>query len=557
MLNKLILAFLLLPSIANCTDFQADDLNVLGSLDILGGLTLSSSMTATDLFATYGVKAATGVFTNTGAASLDIGGGLNAGTGDVGIIGTDGRIPALSTTYMADLSGANLTGIPNAALVTPVIPSSATGTYPLSISGNATTATTATNNVLKVGDTMTGQLTLAGSSFTVTGAGGLGVTYGVTAGSVTAANFYGNASSATYAISTSSDAYWNAKQVAGNYITSLTGGVTASGPGAAAATVVTNANLTGPITSVGNATTIVGPVPVATVDLSTVTTAIGLRVLKAGDTMTGLLALSSTTNTGNSSQTGPATFLSSVTVVGTMTATNVIGSGSGLTSLNGNAIAAGATVSTLTVTGKGYFGDRVGIGTHDATSFGKLAFYTPESDTPGVTTGEISFSQGYAMFRSGVNHALNLDTYYGGAFHNSVAFGNGQSTFFEPMTVSSSLTVTGASSLNMYALGSSSITINTATYDIPVSTGKPYWFINLSSSTTLSFSNVVAGMDLTFAIKQSSDSKTITWPTSNPNVRWPASGNTLSTTTLKIDMVNIACPFVATECFGVLGPTGY
>lgn len=42
----------------------------------------------------------------------------------------------------------------------------------------------------------------------------------------------------------------------GSAITSLTGGVTATGPGAAAATVVTNANLTGPVTSVGNATTI-------------------------------------------------------------------------------------------------------------------------------------------------------------------------------------------------------------------------------------------------------------------------------------------------------------
>ena len=39
-------------------------------------------------------------------------------------------------------------------------------------------------------------------------------------------------------------------------ITSLTGGVTASGSGAVAATVVTNANLTGDITSVGNATTL-------------------------------------------------------------------------------------------------------------------------------------------------------------------------------------------------------------------------------------------------------------------------------------------------------------
>ena len=54
-------------------------------------------------------------------------------------------------------SGANLTG---------VVTSTATGTYPHSISGNAataTTATTATNNVLKAGDYMTGQLTTTSS----------------------------------------------------------------------------------------------------------------------------------------------------------------------------------------------------------------------------------------------------------------------------------------------------------------------------------------------------------------------------------------------------------
>ncbi len=83
-----------------------------------------------------------------------------------------------------------------------------------------------------------------------------------------------------------------------------------TGVAALAATVTTNANLTGPVTSVGNATAIVGPVPQSAVNLSTVTTvldAVGastaalaastttlgaadlLRVAKAGDTMTGSL----------------------------------------------------------------------------------------------------------------------------------------------------------------------------------------------------------------------------------------------------------------------------
>lgn len=54
-----------------------------------------------------------------------------------------------------------------------------------------------------------------------------------------------------------------------------------------AATVTTNANLTGPITSVGNATTIAGPVPTATVDLSTVTTALNLKAPIASPAFTG------------------------------------------------------------------------------------------------------------------------------------------------------------------------------------------------------------------------------------------------------------------------------
>jgi len=59
----------------------------------------------------FGVTAATAVISGTGADSLDIGGGLNAGTGNVAIIDTSGKIPALSSTYLANLSGANLTAI--------------------------------------------------------------------------------------------------------------------------------------------------------------------------------------------------------------------------------------------------------------------------------------------------------------------------------------------------------------------------------------------------------------------------------------------------------------
>lgn len=46
----------------------------------------------------------------TGASSLDVGGGINAGTGNVALVGTDGKINGpLSSTIIDDLSGVNLT----------------------------------------------------------------------------------------------------------------------------------------------------------------------------------------------------------------------------------------------------------------------------------------------------------------------------------------------------------------------------------------------------------------------------------------------------------------
>lgn len=58
-------------------------------------------------------KASVGNITiaGTGASVLDIGGGMNAGTGNVGIIDATGKIPALSSTYLTSVSGANLTSL--------------------------------------------------------------------------------------------------------------------------------------------------------------------------------------------------------------------------------------------------------------------------------------------------------------------------------------------------------------------------------------------------------------------------------------------------------------
>lgn len=68
------------------------------SITTAGGVTASSNF--------YGLGA---TLTSTTATAVTVAGGVTAN--GVGVIGKDGRIPAISGTYFADLSGANITGI--------------------------------------------------------------------------------------------------------------------------------------------------------------------------------------------------------------------------------------------------------------------------------------------------------------------------------------------------------------------------------------------------------------------------------------------------------------
>lgn len=74
-----------------------------------GGLT---SITGT--FSVSSTSTFTGAVTvsDSGAAAVDVAGGINAGSGNVGIVDTSGKIPAISSTYFASLSGANLSSLP-------------------------------------------------------------------------------------------------------------------------------------------------------------------------------------------------------------------------------------------------------------------------------------------------------------------------------------------------------------------------------------------------------------------------------------------------------------
>lgn len=148
------------------------------------GLAVSSALTITGASATvtgqdaggFGLSVAYGV--RAGSAALT--GGLTASSG--------------TFTQTTGYSVATSSGVS--------VPATA-GVYAGFFVGNGAglTGTSATDNtkVLKAGDTMTGQLTLSGSSLTVTGGGGVGVTYGLSA-----ATGAFTATGANYSVTTSS-----------------------------------------------------------------------------------------------------------------------------------------------------------------------------------------------------------------------------------------------------------------------------------------------------------------------------------------------------------------
>lgn len=105
--------------------------------NLTGNITADSGVTidGVDVSAALG-GSGTGAFANvttssTGATSIDAAGGITAGTGNVGIVDTSGRIPAISSTYFASLNGANLTSIPAATGLTTswATPTYAAGDY--------------------------------------------------------------------------------------------------------------------------------------------------------------------------------------------------------------------------------------------------------------------------------------------------------------------------------------------------------------------------------------------------------------------------------------------
>ncbi len=91
---------------------------ITGNIAVNSGVTIDGVDISANLSGSGTPTFSTATVASSSASAIDVAGGINAGSGNVGIIDTSGRIPALSSTYLANLSGANLTGLSFAQLPT-------------------------------------------------------------------------------------------------------------------------------------------------------------------------------------------------------------------------------------------------------------------------------------------------------------------------------------------------------------------------------------------------------------------------------------------------------
>lgn len=214
-----------------------------------------------DIYASYPVSGGGGGVTSldglTGALSLVAGTGISIadGTNTITITNT---APSLggTVTSVSVVSANGLAGTVATATTTPAITLSTTITGILQGNGTAISAasTTGTGNVvLSASPTLTGTIIAAAATFSgaISASNFSGNSSGTNTGDITIGTANGlslsgqalslglSSTSTTGALSSTDWNTFNGKQAVGSYITSLTGDLTASGPGAAATTLAT------------------------------------------------------------------------------------------------------------------------------------------------------------------------------------------------------------------------------------------------------------------------------------------------------------------------------
>lgn len=185
---------------ANFTVLGSQALNrtggtITGNITVAGGVTIDGVDVGVQACTTCTPTHSTLTLTSIGASALDVAGGINAGTGNVGIVDTTGKIPALTSSFFTSLAfdAANLTGTAaaiNGSLITALNASQLTTGTVGDARLSANVPLLSASNTFG-GATNTFSNAVVANSLQVTGVGALtltGASAGVETGSTAGAN---------------------------------------------------------------------------------------------------------------------------------------------------------------------------------------------------------------------------------------------------------------------------------------------------------------------------------------------------------------------------------
>jgi len=321
-------------------------LAVTGTLTSTGTTNLTSPAVTTGLTTpstTFALANTTATTVNAFGAATAVNVGAATGTMTVANTTLAAKAITASTTLgvtgVATLGNGAILGTPASMTATNI-----TGTASGLTAGNVTTNANLTGGVTSVGNAatvvtnanLTGPITSVGNATSIASQTGTGTTFVMNTSPTLVTPALGTPSALVGTNITGTATAFTASNVTTN--ANLTGGVTSVGN---AATVITNANLTGDVTSVGNATTLTNAPVIAKVLTGYVS---GAGTVAATDSILQAIQKLNGNDATNANLTGAVTSVGNATSLGSFSSANLLGA---LTDETGTGSAVFATSPTL------------------------------------------------------------------------------------------------------------------------------------------------------------------------------------------------------------------